>query len=443
MEESTQNNARTRFGVAMVLLVMTLAAGVLVTPDVVRSGLRYGAYYFGLAALAGFLIYAGVILGRSVLCFRALSTWIPVFWLALGGWLLFAHADFGFKIAMDDYVLASTAENLHRDRQLVVTRTLVSYGDTNLPGDTYVDKRPWLYPFLVSVLHDWTGFRVENSFILNAALGLGLLGTAYWLGARFAGWRGGGLSVLLWVSVPLLAQNATGGGMELLGTFLVGLVLVFSVRYLEEPSRLNEGALSMAAVLLANARYESGLFLIGVLAVIGLGWWRRRAVGLSWASVCAAPLLLTVLWQLRLYAGDSRAWELTGGNETALSASYLEDNLPHALNFFFSFDDSLANSLLLSVAGTIGCLSFLFLLRTELKRYWREKPVGVITGIFLPVFIMHLALMISFHAGRLDSPFVSRYALVTHFLLVLVVVAMMEYIGPRWRRLWPVALTIT
>lgn len=435
---------RLRLLAAVLLCFASILAVYLIPPEQARQWIRYGGYYLCFLIVALFLLY---FVPRMRQPCRSLNTSGPrwtdyLIWLGLGSWLLFIHADFGFKIAMDDYILASTAENLHQNRDLVTTRTLVTYGNINLPADVYVDKRPWLYPFFVSVLHDLSGFRIANSMILNALLGVGLLGLSFWLGWRFAGWRGGGLAVLLWASLPLLAQNATGGGMELLSVCLLGLVLCLAVRYLESPSRRAEGELSLAAVLLAYSRYETGLFLLSVLAVIVLGWWRNRRVLLSWGSVVAAPLLLGMLLQLKAYAGDERGWELTGGRETAMSLDYVVSNLPHAINFFFSPDDSLANSLLLSLAGVVCLFVFLLMLRTEWGRYWRDKPVGLVTVLFLPSFLLQFGIVLSFHAGRLDSPFVSRYALTFHFLLLLVVLAVMEFVCQRQRRGWAVAYSV-
>lgn len=56
-------------------------------------------------------------------------------------------------------------------------------------SDNYIDKRPLLYPFLVSLAHDLTGYRVLNAFLVNVALHPLLLGLAWWLARRLAaGW---------------------------------------------------------------------------------------------------------------------------------------------------------------------------------------------------------------------------------------------------------------
>lgn len=153
-------------------------------------------------------------------------------------------------------------------------------------------------------------------------------------------------------------------------------------------------------------------------------------------TICAAPLLLGVLLQLKLYLQTESSWETVGAEETALSFRHFVVNIPHAINFFFSYDDTLGNSLLLSVAGLVCCLVFFLLLRTEWKRYWDEKPELFVLAIFAFFLVGNLVVVMSFHAGQLDRPFVSRYALLFHLLLVLCILGVLEFTGLRWSRIW-------
>ncbi|MFP4204012.1 MAG: hypothetical protein ACLFS4_06730 [Opitutales bacterium] len=431
-----------------VLAALSLAVGLgvafLVPVEAAPEFVRHGGYLFVFVACAcfGFYLWRSLRGGRP---WRSYSRekLVGVAAMLLGGWLLFVHADFGPKIAMDDYILASTARNLHESREVRTTLRVEPEGERFAPAETRVDKRPWLYPFLVSVLHDVAGYRPAHPFVLNAALGIGGLALGFAFGYGLAGLAGGVLAVFLWVSLPLLAQNATGGGMELLNLFLLQLVLVLGFRYLREPGRAREGAFALAGLLLFYSRYESALFLVPVAAVIVLGWLRAGRAFLSGGTLLVPPLMVAGLLQLRRYFGEPASWELTGGAESAFALRHIAENLPHALAFFFSYDDTLANSLLLSGAGLAGVFIFLLLLRTEWGRYWRERPAAVVLAVFAPVFVAHLALVLGFHAGRLDSPFVSRYALPVHCLLIFAPVVVLEYFGRARPRVWSWAAGVT
>ncbi len=151
-----------------------------------RNIIRFGGYY---AMLATFTLWL-VALWRV---FRSSSN-AAVRWqrgervsaggaIALLAVIALTHDSFRSKILFDEYVLQATAYNLHffRDNSAIVRGYEI--GGVFLSIDSYVDKRPVFFPFLVSLVHDLAGFRPANAFALNAALfvpdpRLGLLGWA-------------------------------------------------------------------------------------------------------------------------------------------------------------------------------------------------------------------------------------------------------------------------
>jgi 4-amino-4-deoxy-L-arabinose transferase-like glycosyltransferase len=281
-----------------------------------------------------------------------------------------------------------------------------------------VDKRPWFYPFLVSIVHDLTGYRETNAFLVNALAGIVFLAGAYLLGHRIGGTRGAVLSVLLWLTLPLLAQNATGAGMEMVNLLLIQALLLLSIRYLDRPDRAAEGALSLTAVLLAYTRYESALFILPVAIVIVLGWFRGGKILLSWGTILAGPLLVAVAVQNRIYSGTEHSWELIDGAVRPFSFAHIAENFPHALHFFFNAGDGLANSLLVSVLGVPAVLMFVLVVRREARSFWKERTEGLVLALFGLFLLVHLLVVLAFHASKFDSLYVSRYALPIHLLLV-------------------------
>lgn len=362
--------------------------------------------------------------------------------ILLGSWILFIHASFEYKIAMDDYILSSTAKTMHGYREVAYTSFGRNIGNTFVPIEVVVDKRPWLYPFAVASLHDLVGYHEINPFIVNAFFGVLFLIGSYLFGFALAGTYGGCLSVLLWVSLPLLSHNASGAGMEMLNLLCTQIVLLCSVYYLKQPSAVREGFLALSMVLLANARYESGLFVFPVIAVIAIGWFRSKRIFLSWGSVLSVVLLVPVLWQLRIYSATESSWEMASSASAPFGIANLAENFPHALAFFFNTSDTLGNSFLLSAFGLVGMIAFVFLLRTELKKYWVNNPAGLVLSIFFIFFLLHLALVLSFHSAKLDARFVSRYSLPFHFALVFPVIAILGYMMSRVRYTRLVSITL-
>lgn len=433
-----------RFICTLLLAIGSLLTVYLLPSEAMQWIVRHLGYYFILGILVGGAYYAiqawreredtSKLVGKDLL--RGSLT------VFVAAWIIFVHATFDYKIAMDDYLLASTAKGLHEAREVSMV-TLGSYwGDTFTRQEIEVDKRPWFYPFCVSVLHDIWGYSDRNPFVFNAITCVIFLGLVYVFGHLLAGRPAGVLSVLLWASLPLLSQNATGAGMEMLNLCLLQLLCVLSVLYLRKPSAALESVVSLTAVLLVYTRYESGLFIFPAVIVIMLGWWRSRKIFLSWGVVLSSVALVAVALQTRMYSLNEAAWELDGGAVAPFAWSHIIANMPHALNFFLSYDMSLANSPLLGVLAVPAVLAFAFLLRTELKVYWHRNAAGLISMIFGLFILLQFFVTISFHAGQLDQRFVSRYSLPFHIAIVSATVAVLAYAAVRWRVLWRISSSI-
>ncbi len=385
--------------------------------------LRYYGYYFTLVSSIAFLVLLGVEVVKNELS-RSNFTWLAnksgFIACVVGCFFIFVHADFGYKIVMDEYLLAGTAENLHRSGEVFVTSSQVQdpAGNGHVPLRQFTDKRPWFYPFLVSVLHDLSGHREVNSFLLNAFIGVALVITVGFFGNGL--WPGAGawLAILLTASLPLVAQNATGGGMELLNLWLLILLMVMAATYLEQPTRAKEGLLCLVAVLLAYTRYESALFVLPTAAVVIRGWFRQGRPLLSTATLITPLLLIAAGWQVIGFMGSTSRWELTRAASEPFAAEHFFSNLPHALNFFSTMDGSLANSPLLALCGFVAMVAAPMLIRHNRARFI-ENPFWLSTLIFAPFLVIQFGFMLGFHASRLDSPFVSRYVLPFCWLLVL------------------------
>lgn len=430
----------------MLATICSISALFVATPDLREAVVRYGGYFFVLTATMLFLVWLVLYLvkvgraGRlnikvvSLACLSAL----------VGACALFVHADFGYKIAMDEYILASTAKNLHEQRQ-VLTDVHLLRDETSgelIAADSFVDKRLWLYPFYVSKLHDILGYNVSHGFVMNAILGIVLILLAYLFGNYLSGTHGGILTGLLLAGLPLVAQNATGGGMELLGLVLLLAVMLVAVSYLHDPSRLGEGALVMATVLLSYSRYELSLFVLPVSAIVILGWIRSGRILLSFATVLAPLLLIAHGLHILDYLDQPDAWELTRGAEAAFSWQHLPANLPHALAFLFSWEGHLANSPLLSILGSIGLISFPLIIKHRLrgKKPSEFSAVEVCLIVFPPFLLLQFVLVLGFHASRLDSPFVSRYALIFYWLLAVSAVFLVAHVSRQFKAIWNYAI---
>ncbi|MDI1335413.1 MAG: glycosyltransferase family 39 protein [Lacunisphaera sp.] len=340
---------------------------------------------------------------------------------------------FRSKVLFDEFVLQSTAFNMHFFRD---TATMVRGYDilgAFLSLDNYLDKRPNFYPFLVSLVHDLTGYRPANAYWLNAALYPVTLGLAYYLGRRLAGRWGALLTVVLLGSLPLLGQNATGSGMELLNFCMILAVAALGGAYLRQPDGTRLSALVLGAILLAQSRYESAVYVLPVAIIILIGWWKRGGVVLSWLAILAPLLLIPCGLQNKVLNNTKWMWELRADQEARFSTSYLAKNLESAVDFLFNTTQRFANSLTLTV---LGFLALGWLLWHLLRR---RPALRAIPGDHLALFLLGLGavantvLIMFYYWSSFNDPMASRFALPLQFVFVFAVVCAGAALAPRWR----------
>ena len=353
--------------------------------------------------------------------------------IALFTAMAISSEPFRSKVLFDEFVLQSTAFNMHYFRD---TATMVRGYDilgVFLSLDNYLDKRPNFYPFLISLVHDLTGYRTANAYWLNAALFPLTLGIAYYLGRRLAGWWGGVLTVLLLGSLPLLGQNATGAGMELLNFCMILAVAALGGAYLRRPDSTRLSALVLGAVLLAQSRYESALYVLPAALIILVGWWKQQRVVISWAAVGAPLLLVPFALQNKVLNNTKWLWELRENQETRFSSEYLARNLGNAADFLFSTTQRYANSLTLSVLGSVA---FVLLLWGVCRR---RPALRDIAEDRLAIFLLGLGavantvVIMFYYWSSFNDPMASRFSLPLYLVLVFAVVV----VGADWSRRWP------
>lgn len=349
--------------------------------------------------------------------------WIAVALILGAGAVWQAQETHGYKILADEVVLAGTAQSMHLDRDVSYPiRATDVHGPFQIL-QAMLDKRPYLFPFIVSLVHDFTGYRTTNAYWVNTVLAFVFLALLHHLASRAAGdWRGGLLAVALAGGLPLLAQQAAGGGFELLNLTLITTWWLLAILHLDRPTARSQDFFVLTAALLASTRYESLLFLLPSVLVVLIGWQRAGGLIFSPSSWIAPLLLCPMLWLNRTFAADAGKWELGSmGAERPFGLEYLPENLGHALNYFFSLDGFQPNSPLI---GALGLLALPFFVLWA-RRVWFEpaKSGGADAGLAFGALggLAVTALMMVYFWGQFDHPVIRRLSLPTQLLMLVAI----------------------
>ena len=434
----------------LVLLLLTAALAVIFgfvtfTPEQSLQAVIYGGYW-AMLLLALLFGWSLLKLGRDsradLAGWKDKPRW-PAGLIVACGLLLLAHEAYGFKILMDEVMLLGTSMSMHFDKTaLVPMRGHDIQGSFQLLAGQ-LDKRPLFQPFLASVLHDVSGYRPENVFVLNTGLTFVLLALAYVTGCRINGRSAGAVAVLLLTSLPLLAQNATGGGFELLNLVMILATLLLGMRYLARRDGNSLEAFGLSGILLANTRYESVIFLLPVGLTVLWVWWQDRRPTPTWLVIFMPLLLLPCALHNKVFSVRASSWEMASrpGFDKPFSFSYVPDNIAHDLNFFFNTNGEHSNSLVLSVLGFLALPFFaLWTLRT-LRKLREAPPARAALAIFTLGLAAHALLLLCYFWGRFDDPVIRRLSLPLNLTLVIAVITVAGEMS--WRgRIWTVLAVV-
>lgn len=353
--------------------------------------------------------------------------WATVAIIAISGVILLVHETFGFKIVMDELMLLGTSMSMHFERQVMTPTRGNDIQGAFVLLDGMMDKRPLFFPFVLSILHDLTGYRPENAFVLNGILTFVFLTLVYLLGKLLGGRRAGWIGVLLFAGLPLLGQNATGGGFELLNLVMIVATLLLCVRFAAKRDEASLSALVLSTLLLGQTRYESLIYALPVAALILWVWWQENRVTISWPMIAAPLLLLPYPLQHRIFDLRPTAWEMAGQPQydKPFSPAFIPNNLAHAEKFFFGAPTDQPSSLVLSALGWIAVPFFLLFVVKAARQLRTQSPAVIATTIFTLGFVGQFLLMMCYFWGRFDEVIIRRLSLPTHLWLVVAVMTVL------------------
>jgi hypothetical protein len=169
-----------------------------------------------------------------------------------------------FRILADETNMAGMAASMYRDKAFYNSIQGYVYYEKYHDLQHVWDIRSLFYPFLVSLMHTFTGYRAENGFIVNAIAGVGCLWMFYGLLQRwFSQWLSI-VGMLLLAAFPLFVLWVTSGGFEIVNLLFTLIAFqLLDTLLVTGQARVME-RLGLTLVLLSQLRYESVAITIGV-----------------------------------------------------------------------------------------------------------------------------------------------------------------------------------
>jgi hypothetical protein len=335
-------------------------------------------------------------------------------------WLLLGLEPFGQKIVYDEPILQATAESLHLEKEAAMPTAGIHNGEEYEILRSSLDKRPFVFPFFVSVIHDLSGHRSGNAFLLNGVVSAALLLVLASTGTRLAGDFGGVLVLLGAAGLPILATMATSAHFSVLNLLLLALLFRLLLSFSDHPGHEAAGAFLFTAILFLQVRYENLVLLVPLFACFGFFHYKTKLEHFPRAAY-AIPLLLVpaVLHFTNLWLHRSSFFQSGPGNREALfSISYLPENLLSAGRFFLDFTWRAQGSWFLSIGGGIAVATAIWSIVHALRKRMKAPEPAMVFAALAVAVILQFATVLLFNYGLLDDYKTARLSLPVQFLLI-------------------------
>lgn len=363
-----------------------------------QGRLGYEACAFSFA----FLMLCLALPARRLLCAPNARILLRVGLLALGLVLLVAQLmPPKARILVDEaqllgvsFAMAQAGDNILWEESLQLR------GNGFQPLSFSYNKRPPGYPFLVSLVHRVSGYRIANAFVVNLLGGALVLLLVFQLARTMGGVIPGLLGMTALASFPLFWASVMSAGFEILNLALI-LAGFLAARALDRrPSWSHLLLLLALAAAVGLMRYESVVF---SALFVAFGLWRapyRELRSLPWMMALAPLAFVPAAWQLFVPFATE-----VGQDTVAFSPAHLPVNLMHALRFLLNQGEVLLSAPLTGLAGLCGLILLaLRSIRTACGRlvlagavfwsvsvfsYWHGDVSRLITArLFLPALAL-------------------------------------------------------
>jgi len=339
-----------------------------------------------------------------------------IFSFVLGFYWL-AHEPWVDRVLFDEYVYTGVSYMMHQVREAVIPAKAHFIDGVLYVISSGPDKRSCLYPFLASILHDLTGFRVQNMFIISGIAGLLVLPLIYITNLVLFSPRVAVLGVLLWFSYGLMPAHVNSAGYDILNLLFLQGWLLLAVLSLKRSSACWWEAFFVTSICLALVRNEAVFFLFGTIVICYVRFKERKVLRFSWPMLISALALLIPV-AANLNFSNFKMGENVNG-QLFLSITHLPENFISALYFILQISTSIPNQPLL---GALGILSGLFFLVNYFGRRKRKEMIAcddqvlfVFSGCVGLCYILYLS---SFW-GDWNDPMVSRFSITPFYWLLI------------------------
>jgi hypothetical protein len=329
---------------------------------------------------------------------------------------IFCIAPPKFKVLSDETNLIGVSMAMHQSKKASLPLKGFNLEYKKPEYNSVIDKRPLLFPLLVSFVHSVRGYSADNGFVVNFIAGVGVLFIFYLFIYTHFSRIYGLLSILMFASLPGFVTWATSSGFETLNLFFIIFTIFLFNKVITTRSIHHAELLLLTLVLVSQCRYESIIFTIAIFFLVPMLFNKETISEFSIITFITPILFIPVIWSPRLYA-DLPDINRVGTTLIQVPSLYdafrftnLIENTRQNLIALLGLDPYLGFSPLISLMAIGG----FFLLTKKMIFSYRRTSLEFKTMWFFGVatFCLLYIIQFSFYRGDLTIFTQNRFATV-------------------------------
>ena len=331
--------------------------------------------------------------------------------IALGLTLITALAVHpALRVLSDEANLLGTSKNFFFSKVATFTTTGKYYYDNYWDAGVVIDRRPPLFPFLVSFIHILRGYSYTGPFVLNILVMPIFVLVGYRLAKSLGGETFGVAAALLLAAHPITLISIRSGGFDFFAAFFSLLILKNFLDHCRAPSADRLAVLWMNLCLFVEIRYESGLFLPPVVILLMI----FRLVKLEYLRpyrfiyALSPAFLLPRIWQAILRGNVP---EQEPGTITFSATNFFTNAKEYFQPIFTPFDYHSPHGAFILGLGVIGCGLILYWTIKRVPPTDRPKAdtqFTITVGVWMA---LQLFIVFTYFWGRSQHPAAARLIL--------------------------------
>ena len=402
-----------RIIIFVAVTAIALSVGLFCPGQWLIRSFHHAGYYFILISFFLWLVVFIRLFHRQTLPFLKKHWQGLLITFAVTG-LIFTISPPQFKILADESNLIGVSMSMYQNKTISIPAQGLNLEYEKFRPASIVNKRPILYPFIVSIFHAILGYSPYNGFIVNFICGAFILFLFYVFISLFYSRYLAILSILIFAAFPIFGIWITSSGFEGLNLLFIIFFFLIYYRFLQTRDAATAELLFLTLVLLMQCRYESLIFGIVFLTLIKDLVRKDLVKQYSFFAYITPLLIVPILWQRRIFLNASEPVRMNSNlMETLGHGFHLQSFLTNLSRNIFTFsgiDPNYGFILIVSILSVFGGYLLIKEAVTKSGEMTSQMRYVVLTGAIM--FIL-LFLIYSFYQwGNFNLPISNRLAIV-------------------------------